>query len=142
KAEIPIRHINLSAMDLSTVINAEGDFRLGFFGGEDAIAGEIYTEGTIVNWSPVPEESRFHFSFSRSGFHLTSADVMGGIRVQGSIDFDNDYRIHWDIEAENYLLSNLNFILKISPKSLLPSRVDLDLHFDGNPLAPAVEGRA
>ncbi len=142
KAEIPLRHLTLGSMDISTVINARGNFRLGLFGGEDSIAGEFYTEGTVVNWSPLPEESKFHFIFLRTGFELTSADIFGGIGLEGRILFDEDYRMECRIRAKDYPLSNLNFILKASPKSMLPSRMDVDLHFEGSPLAPAVEGIA
>ena len=141
-AEIPLRHLTFGGMDISTVIKASGDFHLGFFGSEDALQGELKTEGTVVNWSPLPEESVFNFYFSQSDFNLTSANVLGGIRISGDVDFQKDYRMIWDIHAENYLLSNLDFILKTSPSKLLPSRVDIDLHFEGNPLAPGVEGRA
>ncbi len=142
KMETPIRHLNLGDMDVSTTVIAEGDFHLGFFGEEDLIEGEIYTEGTIVNWTPLPEESRFGFSFSRSAFHLTSSDFLGGIRVQGSVDFEHDYRVVWDIDAQNYQVKNLDFLLKAAPKTMLPSGVDLNLHFEGSPLAPSVQGRA
>ena len=140
KAEIPLRHIGFGTMDISTVINAEGDFHLGFFGAEDSIEGEIHTEGTVVNWSPLPQESEFHFSFSRSKFQLTSADLLGGIQIQGNVDFQKDYHMRWDIDARDYKLSNLDFLLKTTPKSLLPSRFDLDLHFEGSPFSPSVEG--
>ena len=142
KAEIPLRHVTVGVMDISTVINATGDFRLGFFGAEDRVEGEMHTEGSVVNWSPLPKESRFDFSFSRSAFHLTSSDFLGGIEIRGGVDFEKDYQVFWEIDTLNYPLSNLDFILKATPKSLLPSRVDVDLRFEGSPAAPLVEGRA
>ncbi len=140
--EIPFRHVTLGTMDVSTVLKAEGTFRLGLFGGQDSIDGEIFTEGTVVNWTPLPEESHFGFNFSRDGFMLKSARVLGGIEVQGAVDFKNDFDMRWHVRASNYFLSNLNFLFKAAPANLLPQTADVDLIFDGSPLAPNVTGRA
>ncbi len=140
--EIPLRHITMGTMDVSTVLKAKGSFHLGLFGGEDSIEGEIFTEGTVVNWMPVPEESSFGFIFSRSGFALKSSRVFGGIVIEGGVDFKKDYDMRWSLSAQNYPLSNLNFLFKSAPANLLPQTADVDLLFDGTPMAPNVTGRA
>lgn len=141
-AAVPLRHLTFGSMDVSTVIKAEGEFKLGLFGGQDSIDGEIGTEGTVINWSPLPEESKFTFQFSRSGFRLSPSRVLGGIDLEGEIDFRRDLETRWSLTAENYPLSNLAFLFKSSLEKVLPSHADVELRFEGPMLSPSVQGRA
>lgn len=142
KMEVPIRHLELEGQDVSTVIKVLGSFRTGLFYDEDAFSGEIFTEGTVVNWSPLPEESRFNFVFSTSGFKLISSDFLGGIEVVGEIDFEKDFDSHWTIKAMDYQLSNVSLFLKSAHIATLPAKIDLEISLDGSPWAPTFEGRA
>ncbi len=142
EAEIPLRHLTLGNADLSTVLKLQGKFRLGYFGAEDVIEGEISTEGTVVNWTPLPEESSFRFVFSRSEFSLISSNILGGLEAEGGIRFDGDTPIRWRITAENYPIGQLEFVSLGIPKDILSSRLHLDLKLEGTPEAPLMEGQA
>ena len=141
EAEIPVSHMSVAGSDMSSVIKIDGRFEIGVGKGGNALTGRIRTEGTVINWKPLPQELTFNFSFSEDRFELTSSDFLGGIEVKGAVDFAKDYNIDFFINASNYPLSHLAPFLKMEPGMLPPGRFDLDTHFYGNPWQPNVESR-
>lgn len=140
-AEIPLSHIRLGASDLSSVIKFEGRFESGITMEQDALRGQITTEGTVINWKPLPYEAQFDFDFSREGFHMSSSSFLGGAEVSGRIDFLEDYNIDWNFKAQNYPLSNLDPFFGFGKDMGPQGRMDVTARFRGSPWAPAVEGR-
>ena len=70
--DIPLRHWQVMGADISTEVRLEGRFLLGLAGDDDSLRGGIRTEGTVVNWTPLPQESKFDFAFSQDAFHFSS----------------------------------------------------------------------
>ncbi len=140
--KVPVTHLTLAQLDISSEIYVEGRFESGLGEGLDSLQGTIRTEGTIINWQPLPHESSFDFIFSEVGFGVTSNNFMGGVEVTGEVDFTNDYSIDFLIKAPAYPLSNLGPFLGAGSNFSPQGRIDLETHFHGSPWAPSVESRA
>jgi hypothetical protein len=138
--DIPLRHWQVMGSDVSTEIRLEGRFVLGLAGDDDSLRGEIRTEGTVVNWAPLPQESRFDLVFSHDAIHLNSRDFLGGVAVDGELNF-KESEIYWRFTAADWPLSNLSAFLRLGPKVKLPTRVNFDVTFEGSPWAPNMQGR-
>ena len=106
--EIPFRHVLLGGTDLSSVVKARGAFERGFLGRDDVIRGQLYTEGTVINWKPLSGESRFDFVFSPKALSVTALDFLSGIDIAAKVDFEKDYDIDCALRTRDYALSNLN----------------------------------
>ena len=141
QAQIPVSHLVIAGSDVSSVVNVTGRFELGLQGASDRLAGEIRTEGTIINWKPLAQETQFSFDFSEDDFKLTSSNFLGGIEITGAVDFTRDYAIDFLITAENYLIANLEPFLKVDQGLIPPGRFDLSVHFYGNLEQLNVEAR-
>lgn len=138
--EIPISHISMAESDVTSLLKVKGHLaRLP--DGNDALIGHIHTEGTVINWKPLPEESKFDFIFTEDYFRLVSSNFLGGIGVTGEVDFKDDFDLDFSIEALAYPLDNLSSFLAADAAFKLQGHMDLDIQFTGSPWAPQVNGR-
>ncbi len=142
RAQIPVTHFLVAGSDVSSVVNVTGRFEAGMPLAKDRLSGEIRTEGTVINWKPLAQETQFSFDFSEDNFNLTSSHFLGGIEITGAVDFTRDYNIDFRITAQNYPVANLEAFLKVDKSLIPPGRFDLDAHFYGSPWQPNVETRA
>ena len=140
--EIPIAHVNIAESDVSTVLYAKGRFETGWDEELDSLTGQIETQGTVINWRPLPKESKFDFVFSNDHLSIHSSDLLGGIELTGEINFTKDYEADFKIKAANLPLSNFAPFMGLDPKFSPEGHMDLDVHFYGSPWAPNVVARA
>lgn len=140
-AEVPLSHIRLGKSDLSSVIKFEGRFDTGNNLKKDSLQGQLTTEGTVINWKPLPYEAEFKFDFSKDGIHLSSSNFLGGAEVLGQIDFSNDYASDLTVKAQNYPLINLDPFFGFGKEVDTNGKMDIEIHFQGSPWAPNVESR-
>ncbi len=137
--EIPVSHVNMAESDVTSLVKVKGHLaRLP--DGNDALIGHIHTEGTVINWKPLSEESKFDFIFTEDYFRLVSSNFLGGIGVTGEVDFKDDFNLDLSIEALGYSLDNLSTFLSADAAFKLQGHMDLDIQFSGSPWAPQVNG--
>lgn len=139
-AEIPLRHLDLAGADVSSVIKVNGHFEPGLIHEDDALVGDIRTEGSVVNWNPLPAESGFEFHCSRRELRISASDFLGGIEVTGAVDFQNAGDAEWTLHAEDYALSNLSVFVKSVQKVSISGKMNMDLDFNGDLFSPQVKG--
>ncbi|MBI3252278.1 MAG: hypothetical protein HYZ52_03015 [Candidatus Omnitrophica bacterium] len=139
-AEIPLHHVDFFGADLSSTIRAEGHFEIMPFSHEENLAGVIGTEGTVINWKPLPSESRFNFELSDRKFEVVS-QVFGGLALDGAVDFTKDNDIRLTVRGTAVPLSGLAFLNPSSAgaPAAVPGMMDVDMKFEGNPGAPNTE---
>lgn len=141
RAEIPLSHITVGDLDISSMVQLEGHYEPGTSDKGGALRGTIRTEGTVINWKPLPKESQFDFVFSKDIFSMTSVNFLGGVELAGQIDFAKDYEVDLSIKAVDFPLSTLDPFLVAKSRNSSPGRVDIDTHFYGSPWAANVESR-
>lgn len=142
EALVPISHLELQAIDISTELRFDGEFQLGAAGQPDQLTGSIRTENTILNWKPLPSEMDFHYIFTPSYFRFDTINFLGGIEINGEIDFTKDYALNISARAANYPLLTLDSFFSISGAMNESSRLDLEAHLEGSPWEPRLEARA
>ncbi|MGH7198239.1 MAG: hypothetical protein ACREH5_05825 [Candidatus Omnitrophota bacterium] len=140
-AEIPVSHVTIAKSDVSSVVHVDGHFEEARPGLPEALVGQIRTEGTIINWKPLREESRFEFILTEDVLRLVSSNFLGGIEVAGEMDLGNDYVMDFSIRAKQYPFMNLDVFFQPVPGAPPPSRMDLEARFHGSPWSPMVECR-
>jgi hypothetical protein len=108
-----------------------GQFQPGLLNTPSALTGEFFTEGTVVNWSPLPWESRFEFTLTTDKLKLLSSNFLGGFGLSTTVDFENDNEIHLSLSAEQYPLSYFAPFLRTEIKAELEGRLDLKTQMKG-----------
>jgi hypothetical protein len=129
---VPLSHMDLMGQDVSTQWRVNGKFRLGALGAPDMLQGQIGTEGTVVNWSPLPWEAAFDYKLSGDAFEMSADNFLGGLRVFYSVDFDKDDEILLQVNAKQYALSHFEPFFGKGTRSSLEGRMDLDASFRGS----------
>ena len=137
--EVPFRHIEISGADVSSTVKLAGHYDAGAGGEEDRIVGTLRTEGTVINWNPLPQESSFDFEYGEHGLKVTSSDLLGGVHMSVEVDFDSHYDLRLYAEAKAYPLSNLDLFVKAARKTSMPGTADFVLDVYGSPWAPNFE---
>lgn len=141
-ARVPLRHLSLGGADVSTELQVDAKYWTGGGLQADRLTGQIRTEGTIINWKPLPSESAIDFEFGSEGIRLSSVQLVGGLTASGQVDFRNDYELELRLEAERYPLSNLEAFFSSLADPASPTKIDLRAEFRGAILAPHVEASA
>jgi hypothetical protein len=136
---VPLSHISFDNLDFSSTIEIQGRLVRGLDSSRDEIHGTVSTGGTVVNWKPVLRESSMDFVFSREGLDITSSDVIG-IEVLGRVDFTHDYELDISAKATHYPLSAVSDLLAFSRSFSMPGVADAEVHLQGSPWAPNMEG--
>ncbi len=141
RAVVPLRHVPVAVSDVSTIVNVSGRFELAIHPNNDFLSGEIKTEGTVIDWKPLPYESAFDFLFSQESFNVMSSNFLGGLQLTGKVDFQNDYNIDFSVKGTDYLFSNLTHFSFFSATAKQTEKLDIDIRFEGSPWAPHVDSR-
>jgi hypothetical protein len=105
-ASVPVRHWTILENDLSTELNIKGKLAFGGAGAEDRLEGQIFTQGSVINWQPLPWESKFDFTLSKNEFSILSSDILGGLEVTGDIDISNEPKFDVQLQAKDYPIKN------------------------------------
>jgi len=141
RIEVPLRHLDILGSDVSSTVVVEGAFEMGPDPRQDTIGGRIMTEGTVVDWAPLPRESAFDFILSREAFRLTSSDLLGGARLEAEIRPGDVDALRLSLEGENYALSNLDPFFAPAKGLSIPGKAGFQFRLGGSFWAPSVEGR-
>jgi hypothetical protein len=138
----PLRHWEVWRQDISTQLNVRGRFQPGLLSAPDSVSGEIFTEGTVINWGPLPWESRFEFTLSADKLEAQSSNFLGGFGLSVAVDLDKEDEIQVVLETRQYPLSNLGPFLGTGVKAPLQGRLDLEARLQGYLRAPNLEAYA
>jgi len=140
--ELPVSHVPMGRSDVTTLLAVDGKFDLGSQSEEDLLVGQIHTEGTVVDWKPLSRESTFDFVFSQEYFRIVSTSLAGGIRVDGEIDFTNDFDLSLSIRAQDVPMAEVGLFMRLDKSLASASRFDLETNFEGSLMAPQMEAHA
>ncbi len=140
--QAPLRHLELWGYDISTEINVHGRFQPGLLNASDSLIGEFFTEGTVVNWSPLPWESRFEFTLTEDELELHSSSLLGGFELSAAVNFENENEIQLSLDTQQYPLSNFGPFLRTAAKAPVEGRLDLKARIKGPLQAPNLEAYA
>lgn len=140
--QAPLRHLGIWKQDVSTEMNVRARFEPGLLNLPDSLSGEIFTEGTVVNWTPLPWESRFEFKISADKLELRSPSLLGGLGLSLRVDFEDEDKIQVLLETQQYPLSNFGPFLGTGTKAPLEGRIDLKARLLGFLEAPNLEAYA
>ncbi len=138
KLQWPLRHLEVWGHDVSTEINVRGQFEPGLLNSPDSLSGEIFTEGTVVNWSPLPWESSFRFTFTLDTLTLQSSNFLGGFDLSAALDLKNEKDNRISLSTKQYPFSNFAPFVRSDAKTL-EGHMDLEAHLRGLLESPNLE---
>ena len=142
RLRVPVRHLPAWGHDISTEFVVKGLIKPAEDGALLSVSGEISTEGTVVNWSPLPWESRFTYTLSPELLKVESSELLGGFRMSGSVDFGKNDEMQLSLEAKQYPLANLAPFLRHTERRTPEGLLDLDANVNGEFTAPHLEAYA
>ena len=128
---VPISHYEFLGNDMNTQIIARAHLEWGLSKSEDRLVGQLFTEGTVVNWKPIPSESRVDFVLTRSDLNIDASDLLGGIEFTGQVRFAGDPSLRMDLKAKDYPLQNFEPFFGRGDVSSYDGTLDLEAHFRG-----------
>lgn len=139
--EVPVRHVELLGMDLSTTVKLEGRFEFMPLTQEEVITGRMATEGTVINWKPAVYESSAQFELSHDAGQIT-ARLMNHLDLEGVVDFQAGNQIRLKLNGKDIPLSDFDFLMGGAiGEGAAPGRVDIFIDIHGNPDTPNTEIR-
>ena len=142
QVRIPVRHLEAWGHDISTELILKGRFESAVLNLPDSVMGDISTEGTVVNWSPLPWESRFIFKRTPDKLKIESTDFLGGFNLLASIDLQHDDEASLLLRTKQYPLANFGPFLHTGVKAPLEGALDLEARVKGQLDAPHLEAYA
>jgi hypothetical protein len=131
KVLVPVSHYAFLGNDVNTQIIAQVRLEWGFSKSDDRFVGQVYTEGTVVNWKPVPWESRADIVLTRTDLKVDASNLLGGLEVTGGIQFTDDVGLAMDLKAKEYPLLNIEPFFGRGDNSSYDGHLDLDAHVEG-----------
>lgn len=141
-ASIPFSHIPFMDSDLSTNVLLDGHFVGGLFKGPWTFQGNIQTQGSVVNWGPLPWEISADYELDAQSIHVQSFNFLGGMEMDARLDLSQGEDLAVRVSARGYGLSNLEAFFKTESHLRNSTRMDLDVTLDGNLFSPNMKVRA
>ena len=131
EAVLPLSHLDLVGNDVSTQLNLRGKLEWGALRRDDRLEAEVFTQGTIVNWQPLPWESRVEFVLTRDRVEIISSDLMGGMRLEGAVDLEPSAAVHMSLNLKDYPVQNFAPLLSRGGQGAYDGHLTLEARFDG-----------
>lgn len=128
---VPVRHLPFLENDLNTEIRLTGDIRWGLMKEEDKVTGRLETQGTVLNWQPLPWESHLNFTLTREGVAVDSSDLLGGFELTGSLRLRGETRADLELTARDYPLKNFEPFFGRDEESAYDGHLTLDARLTG-----------
>lgn len=138
---VSLNHILIAGRDLSTRLSLTGKLLTRPGDAQQELVGRFKTEGTVVNWKPIAQESNARYILNRHTLRITASSFFGGLEVEGQIDYFGDLEIDLIIQSDHYQLSNLNGILRRSDRKKLSGESNIELFLSGSLLEPMIKGQ-
>ena len=102
----PLRHTPLWGNDLNSEVKLRAQLDWGFLKSDDRLIGQLTTEGSVMNWQPLPWESRVDFALTRESLTIDSSDFLGGFELTGQVRFARGGEADLALQAKSYPLKN------------------------------------
>lgn len=140
--QAPLTHLAIGRLDVTSTIHVRGGFEPGNESRPDALRGELTTEGTVINWKPVEDETRFDLVLTSDELRMTASDFLGGIQVLARLNLSGDSALDATVTAKGYPFSNLEPFISGPQSFRMPTKLDLEAEFSGTWLQSQVNFRA
>ncbi len=137
----PVAHLDVGGVDLSSLVHIQGGVDRGPDPSTAFLAGQIRTEGSVVNRKPMPVESTLDFVFSEDFFQARSSHFLGEMDAEVRFEFTRDILMTAKVRCEQYPISNLQPFFNVDPHLTVPGHLDFSIQLSGSPWSPRLESR-
>ncbi len=128
---VPLHHFQLLGNDMSTEVRLDGRLEWGLLKAEDRVTGQLWTEASVVNWQPLPSESRLDFTLTRGGMTVLSSDVLGGLELIGELRLEGEGEADLKLTARDYPIQNFQPFFSRGEQGSYDGHLTLDASFNG-----------
>lgn len=128
---VPVRHLSILGHDFTSEFKVQGVLDAAALSGQERIMGTITTEGTVLNWKPLPWEARFTYELSRNDLAFDGSNFLGGFDVVGTLVFKDELSLKASIKTKDYPLSNLEVFLPTGQTHEIKGHLNLDSRLAG-----------
>ncbi len=134
-----MNHYQLGPFDVTTLLNLKGDLAKRK-SGNFYLKGSVTTQGTIVNWKPVPEESLFLYALSEDKLDVLKGSSLMGLNIEGLIGHSERQDVELEITATDYPISSMHDIFSFKGTKPLGGTADFKFNIQGSLKQPRVFG--
>ncbi|MBP9732956.1 MAG: hypothetical protein KBD07_01120 [Candidatus Omnitrophica bacterium] len=138
---VTLNHIKIGLFDTTTTLKMDGQLvkdgqsQLGA-----RLTGSASTQGTVINWKPVPRESSVHFDLSQDRLKLWDTEFLGGIRIDGVIGHSSRRDVDVTLSAKDYPLQEMHDMLSFSGSQAVGGKLSGRLKVQGALTEPRMAG--
>ncbi|MBF0253859.1 MAG: hypothetical protein HQL11_01875 [Candidatus Omnitrophica bacterium] len=130
---VSVDHLPVGMMDVSTRLRIVGELEEEPTTGAARLSGTAETQGSVINWKPMPEESHLRFDLNPETLAIHEARVLGGIDLKGTVALSHEARVHLVFSALAYPVGQIYDIFSFKDASPLGGTLDGELVLDGAP---------
>ena len=137
--ELALNHVRMMEADFSTQVHLRGHLRTEA-DGRQSLVGFASTRGSVVNWKPVPYESKLSFVLSEGLLEISDASVLAGFELKGTARYAPKPDVRLSVRTRRYPLEYFNDLLILPKDKELSGTADVRLDLLGSPFAPMIKG--
>ncbi|MFT5207709.1 MAG: hypothetical protein ACI9CF_001468 [Candidatus Omnitrophota bacterium] len=137
--QLSISHYPLGPFDVTSILNLKGDLGQSE-SGHLYLKGSISTQGSVVNWKPIPEESLFLYKLSEDKFDILTGSQLMGFDIEGLIGHSQRQDVELEITATDYPFRSMHDIFSFKGTKPLGATADFKINIQGSLAQPRVFG--
>ncbi len=137
---VTLNHMKLGNFDTTTTVRVDGQLAGDETSKAARLTGSAVTQGTVINWKPIPRESLVRFDLSRDQFKIWDTQVLGGIGVEGFVGHTTRRDLDLMFTAKDYPLKEMNEILSFSGGQGIGGKMSGRLKVQGAITEPRMAG--
>lgn len=138
---LTLNHIRLQQFDVTTTLHITGIVEDQVNEREPKLLGKLSTNGSVINWKPIPEEATIAFELTKDSLIIQSAKILGGFDLSGVIGHTSHTNVDLVLETFQYPLAQMHDILSFKGGSPLGTFLDAKLQFKGSAQQPTIDGQ-
>ena len=139
--KLSLNHIRLENLDVTTTMAFKGRVMPDPDHASKKLVGSWTTQGTVVNWKPVPKESMMRFEITEDQFIIHDATILGGIEIEGVIGHTSREDVDLKLVAKRYPLRQIYDILSFSNNPSMGGTMDGQILLSGSLHHPRIHGQ-
>lgn len=139
--KVSLNHMRLNGWDMTSTFLFEGSVEPDPLGPLGKLKGSWTTEGTVINFKPMPKESKLHFEITGDRFFILDSVVFGGIHMQGWLGHTSRDDMEVTFSATRYPLRIVYDVLSSSDEPSLGGILDGELKLTGSLYHPQIDGQ-
>lgn len=137
---LTLNHLTIGNFDTTTLLRIDGQLIGDSAKSPARLTGSAVTQGTVINWKPVPSEARVHFDLTEDHLKLWDSYILGGISIAGTVGHTSRRDVDLVLSVKNYPLKEMHDIMSFSSSAAVGGKMTGKLIVQGDVMEPRLVG--